>query len=73
MPIYDYSLLLGRIREQRRTQRDVARAANMSPTTFNQKINGKREFRQSEIMDICSFLGIKDMEPYFFSRKIKVI
>lgn len=62
MAQYDYSKLLGRMRELGKTQEDVAKAAGISPSTLNQKLNTDREFRQTEMKAICAFLDIHDID-----------
>ena len=66
---YDYSLLLGVMREKRYTQESLATKLNMNPSTLNQKLNNKSEFHQSEIKEICSILCIplSQIERFFFT------
>lgn len=64
---YDYSRLLGRIRERGETQETVAKAISVNVSTLNQKLNNRRDFSQSEIRNICSFLDISDINSYFFA------
>ena len=71
MAQYDYSKLLGRMRELGKTQEDVAKAAGISPSTLNQKLNTDREFRQTEMKAICAFLDIQDIDLYFFTPILK--
>lgn len=63
---YDYSRLLGRIKERGETQETVAKAISINVSTLNQKLNNKRDFSQSEIKNICNFLDISDIKSYFF-------
>lgn len=69
----DYSKLLGRMREKRMTQADVARKIKVSPATINGKLNGHVEFSQSEIRNLCSVLDIRDAEipAFFFTEKLE--
>lgn len=41
----------------------------MTPSTYSLKVNGKGEFSQEQISDICRFLGIdfSDIPRYFFA------
>lgn len=66
---YDYSKLYGRMREQNFTQKELAKAANMSETTLNAKLTNKNYFTQSQIWAICDVLGIAydDIPAYFFA------
>lgn len=68
---YDYSKILGLIKEKHFTQEKLAKSINVSPTTLNLKLNNKRDFTQPEIKMICENLGIhgKDVGTYFFSLK----
>jgi len=49
--------------------KDVAVACGMAPSTYSQKLNGKGEFTQNEICNICQFLQIEtdDIPLYFFT------
>lgn len=69
---FDYSQLKARTAELGQTDRAVAAAANMTPTTYSLKLNGKGEFSQGQIVDICDFLRIAyDAIPrYFFTQKV---
>ena len=67
--IYNYSKLLGMIREQGKTQNEVAQAAKINPATLNQKLRGKGLKKKKEISAICLFLKIPPSEigVYFFN------
>lgn len=66
---FDYSKLRGRTVEMRKTDKDVAAAAKMNPSTYSLKLNGKGFFTQDQITAICLFLGIEfcDIPAYFFA------
>jgi hypothetical protein len=68
--IYDYSKLLGRMREKKVTQVDLAKEIGLSETSINFSLGNKRPFKQDEISSICSFLAIpiSEVEDYFFCR-----
>ena len=70
--IYDYSRLLGRMREKGYTQLALAKALKSSETTVNFKLNNKRPFKQDEMLVICKVLGIplEQVEDYFFPIKL---
>lgn len=55
---YDYSKLLGRMRERGFTQETFAGAVGVSACTMNLTLNNKRDFRQDEILRACDVLGI---------------
>lgn len=69
---WDYSKLKGRTAERGVTDADVARAGNMSNSTYSLKLNGKGDFSQEQIGDICVFLGIDfcEVHLYFFTPKV---
>lgn len=70
MEKYNYSLLLGRMKERGFTQERMAEKLGISACSMNLSLNNKRNFRQDEILRISALLGItgKDVESYFFTR-----
>ena len=79
MPIYNYSMLRGRIREFFGSEKNFAtelRKSNleMSKGTFNSRINGNSYFKQCEIQVICNLLNIEivDIPIYFFTIKYEL-
>lgn len=76
MPIYDYSLLRGRIRELFGNEKTFANKLrkselSMSVGTFSSRINGQTYFKQPEIQLICKLLRIplENIIIYFFTPK----
>jgi DNA-binding XRE family transcriptional regulator len=71
--LYDYSKLLGKIRELGYTQETLAKAVRMSESTLNLKLNNKGNFKQAEIKKICMVLCISTEEigEYFFTQKVQ--
>lgn len=69
---FDYGKLRGRTVEMGKRDKDVAIAADMTPTTYSLKINGNGYFSQDQIFAICSFLSIplSDSTAYFFTPKV---
>lgn len=69
---YDYSKLLGKIKECGYTQESLAQVIKMSESTLNLKLNNKASFKQSEIKIICKVLDISEDEigVYFFAEKV---
>lgn len=59
--------LKGRIVEQGLTMREVAEKAHIPVSTLSDKINGKTEFKASEIHVLCKILKIDDIKAYFFT------
>lgn len=52
------------------TQAQAAKMIGLSPTSFNYKINNRREFKASEIEKLCDLLGITDVPYYFFTESV---
>ena len=67
---YDYSKLLGRMKEKNITQDVLAKRIGLQPTTLSQKLNNKARFKQSEISLICDILDIDagQIGVYFFAH-----
>ena len=55
---FDYSKLLGRIREYGYTQKNLANAVEMSVSQLNQCLKGKANFKHKKILAICKVLDI---------------
>lgn len=70
MKQYDYSLLLGKMRERNETQASIAAVLGISAGTLNAKLNNKTEFVQSEIIACSKHLGIQDITKYFFVERL---
>ena len=70
--VYDYSKLLGKIKECGYTQESLAQVIKISESTLNLKLNNKASFKQSEIKIICKVLDISEDEigVYFFAEKV---
>ena len=66
--MYDYSKLLGKLREKHLTQEQLAKAIGMNKSTLNLKLNGRYPFTTKEIDGICKVLDIPNQEigEYFF-------
>ena len=69
--IYDYSKLMGKIKEKYKTQAAFAKELGMGESTLNLKSNNKTEWSQNEIIMSLSLLGVnsKFVNDYFFSHK----
>ena len=70
---FDYSKLLGRIREFGFTQETLARKIGITKASMSLKLNNKANFKQNEIRVICKILKIPDDEigVYFFTPKVR--
>ena len=67
---YDYSKLLGRMKEKNITQDVLAKKMGLQPPTLSQKLNNKARFKQAEISLICDILDIdaNQIGAYFFAH-----
>lgn len=70
---FDYSKLLGRIKEKYGTQDALATTINISVTSLNYKLNNKIEWKQTEIFEAALSLDIEinDIPDYFFKTKVE--
>ena len=70
---FDYSKLLGRIREFGFTQETLAKKIGITKASMSLKLNNKANFKQNEIRVICKILMISDDEigAYFFALKVR--
>ena len=69
-----YAKLRGRIREKFMTQEAFAEAMGMNTVSLSQRLNGKLEWKSSEIAKACEVLEIPLSEnaEYFFVKKVKI-
>lgn len=67
---YNYSKLLGRIKECGLTQEQLAKAIGKNKSTISSKINNQFSFTQEEMDCICRVLDIPNdkIGEYFFAR-----
>lgn len=67
---YNYSKLLGRMKEYNHTQKSLAEAIGIDKGTLSAKLNSKNEFKSNEIDTICEVLDIPNSEigKYFFAK-----
>lgn len=72
MQQYDYSKLLGRMKEYGYTQQKLSKAIGISECSLNLSLNNKRNFRQDEMLRISETLEIPSngYEVYFFTHKL---
>lgn len=65
----NYAKLLGKIRECRITQEQLATAIKKNKSTLSAKLNGRTPFTTDEIDNICRVLDIGNDEigSYFFA------
>lgn len=72
MQKYDYSKLLGKMRECGFTQLSLAKRLHISECTLNLSLNNNRCFRQEEMLKACEVLDIPvaEIPIYFFTHKL---
>ena len=70
---FDYSKLLGRIRECGFTQETLAKEIGITESSMSLKLTNKTPFKQIEIRLICKVLNIQRSEigVYFFTPKVR--
>lgn len=70
--MFDYQKLKGKIVEVFKTQAAFAEAMGMDLTSLNQRLNGKVEWKTTEIVKACGLLNIdlSDAWMYFFVKKL---
>ena len=66
---FNYSKLLGRMRECGFTQKQLAKAIGINKATLSLKLNNRFSFSQEEILSICKLLNIPICEigDYFYA------
>ena len=71
--VFDYSKLLGRIKECGFTQETLSKHIKIANSSMCLKLNNKACFRQPEIYLICEALEIEPSEIglYFFTPKVQ--
>lgn len=72
MEKYNYSKLLGRMKEKGFTQERLSKEIGLCECSLNLTLNNKRSFRQDEIISICKVIDIplSNIEEYFFAHKL---
>lgn len=67
---FNYSKLLGKMRERGFTQEKLATAIGISESSLNAKLNNKVFFTSKEICGICGILSIptEDIGVYFYTH-----
>lgn len=68
--MYNYSKLLGLMREKNITQENLAEYVGMSEVTLNKKLNNNSQFKQNEMVSILNVLAlpITDVVTIFFTH-----
>ena len=70
---FNYSKLRGRIIEKYGSQSDFAKAFGCSHRTLSLKMNGKRPWKQTEILSAIKLLELseEDIQDYFFTLEVQ--
>ncbi len=70
---YDYSKLLGRIKEKYGTRDKLVEKITISSTSLNLRLNNKLKFDQQDIKELSEALDIQEAEipDYFFQEKVR--
>lgn len=68
---WDYSKLLGAIKEKYRTQDRFAKALGISRTSLSLRLNNKIEFSQNEIGKSLELLERDDVIDLFYTLKVQ--
>lgn len=65
-------LILRRIREQGKNQKDLAELLGIKQSSVSLKINNKRPFFVDEALKLAEYLGIDDSQfsIYFFANEV---
>ena len=70
---FNYSKLLGRMKEYGYTQERLAQALGISVGTMSQKLNNKAYFYHPEMQKMCELLNItgEDVYTIFFTPEVE--
>ena len=70
---FNYSKLLGRMKEHGYTQEKLAQEIGISAGTMSQKLNNKAHFYHPEMQKICDLLNIRgaDVDAIFFTLEVE--
>ena len=73
--VFDFSKLLGRIKEFGFTQESLAKYIGIAESSMCMKLNNKAHFKNPEVFLICKALQIEASEigVYFFTQKVRSI
>jgi DNA-binding XRE family transcriptional regulator len=68
--MYDYSKLVGRMKEKHYTQETLANAIGITGTSLCKKLNNLSRFTQPEMVSILNELDvpISEVSYYFFAK-----
>lgn len=71
--VFDYSKLLGRIKEYGFTQESLAKHVGIAESSMCLKLNNKANFKHPEMYLICKALeiAVTEIGVYFFTLKFR--
>lgn len=69
---FDYSKLIGRIKEKYNRRKDFAKLIPLSENSLSKKLNNKVPFTSNEIYRIVNILEIDMQEIYLYFYTVKV-
>lgn len=71
--IFDYSKLIGKIKEKYPKRSDFAKLIPLSANSLSKKLNNKVQFTSEEIYSMIEILGldINDIYCYFYTLKVE--
>ena len=71
-PMFDYSKLLGKIKEKGYSQNSFAECLNINASTLSLKLSNKAFFTQKEMNQALNVLGVDSrcIGEYFFTQKV---
>lgn len=71
--MFDYSKLLGKIKEVFKTQEAFAAAMELSLSAVNQRLNNRTDWTPAEIVKACNllYIDISEVADYFFTLKVQ--
>lgn len=71
--LFNFDKLTGLIVEKFKTKKNFSKSINLSERSVYLKLQGKVEFKPSEIDKACELLDIKieDIPNYFFDKKVQ--
>ena len=72
---FNYAKLRGKIREVFGTQDIFAKHMNLSERTLSLKLQGKRDWKRTEIENACHLLQIpiESIPNYFFTSNVQIV
>ena len=70
--MYNYNKLKGKIVEKYGSSRAFSQVLGIAEWTLSQKLKGRYDFTQGEILRSCKLLGIpmKEVSAYFFNENV---